>query len=826
MTDPQQLQPQENHEDGSPDDLRQKGNFEFSQKRYDYAISLYTTALNHPRADEASKILNFCNRSACYFLTEEYELAHQDAKFAWELSKFTSVKAAYRLAKTSIQLREFQEAKTTIQQALNYLSSLNQPSAEKKSLEDLYDQVIEKSLEKPPAEEHSIKHVQRPISIREFQKGKELGFGNFSEIVIVTHKQTNERFALKIITKKQAEDLAKRQHPNVYNEIHMERRVLLEKLPPHHNIIRMYHAFSDYNSVYYLMEAHTEWSDLWSELKHPVHGEMIGCHRSQAKIWLYELIDALEHMHRYGIVHRDLKPENILLTKRGHVMVIDFGTAKDLIETDLNGPEFVGTPDFMSPEAVNGSSGLEQAKQEQARGEVGATHTADLYTFGAIAFILQTGHTPFWSPSPYLAFLKIKRGNIMRPVGIVDDDCWDLVQSLMKVNPESRLGAGAFTLREAGGKRKVEMHPNGYDVIREHPYFMPVHTERRKVLENTPIPTLRDLCYRVVAELVTQDAADLDICDAHPPGDSSSHDMLRLSSRDRSAVLHVLDRLKRLRDPRLYARFFEDDKKSRIDKVRPQTRDFVGMTQMNDDQGKPPKALMNDPYAEPIDSGPIVFVMISNPLFIKEINEVCDEATRKSYLEQLKKSISRVNKTRPKMAVAAGFIDSQCRKLLSRVSESIPMVVHDGSSFFSFWLSGVQCMAIRSVDNNEDCDQMAWIRENMELCRMSKHPLFVFVDADIRSLPLRMQKRLARGRTLALIGMAVQDDARSVEESISYHENEVIDDMSIKSTDSIEDEKDSFTSAMRSTQRNGLWTIRVEETPDVWTVSFEEIEQD
>ena len=58
-------------------------------------------------------------------------------------------------------------------------------------------------------------------------------------------------------------------------------------------------------------------------------------------------------MHARGIVHRDLKPENILLNQFGHVIVIDFGTAKDLLQTDLNGPEFVGTPDFMAPESVN-----------------------------------------------------------------------------------------------------------------------------------------------------------------------------------------------------------------------------------------------------------------------------------------------------------------------------------------------------------------------------------------------------------------------------------------------------------------------------------------
>ena len=31
-----------------------------------------------------------------------------------------------------------------------------------------------------------------------------------------------------------------------------------------------------------------------------------------------------------------------------------YSTAKDLIQTDLNGPNFVGTADYMSPDTVNG----------------------------------------------------------------------------------------------------------------------------------------------------------------------------------------------------------------------------------------------------------------------------------------------------------------------------------------------------------------------------------------------------------------------------------------------------------------------------------------
>jgi len=921
----------------SASDLRQRGNFEFSAGNYDHALALYTAALEHCQCDGSSssntthtadedpnireeRILNLCNRSACYSQQEEWELSKQDAAEAWELSDHKSVKAAYRLSKTSLVLKEFETAKKTIQAALKRLdemeltplpanndekpdvpdrrrqieeaeakqqtetaSSMHQPpdvSQQRRSLQDLWKQLLKTAyadeINKNDAPEMSIKYAKRPISIKEFQTGKDLGFGNFSEILTVTHKVTGERFALKKIAKKQAADLAKRQHPNVYNEIQMERRVLLERLssPGHPFIVRMYHAFQDYNNLYYLMDLHEVRGDLWSQLRYknlPGYGDteampmeslvMMGCHRSTARLWLYELVSALEYIHSRGVVHRDLKPENLLLDSEGHIIVIDFGTAKDLVLTDLNGPEFVGTPDFMSPEAVMGkdppgTSSVGREKEETAVEEAGPA--ADLWALGAICFQLQTGHTPYWCPSPYLAFLKIKRSqlthNLLRSLGIIDDDCWDFITSMMKGKPADRLGADVFVPVWYKGRRRMERKGEGYDIIRQHPYFTEVRTEmkspgtiRSKAL---PIPTLSDLCIRAVAEMAYRDSLDLKLCDRHPPGDGSKHDLLRLKPRERAAVMHVLDRRRLLAEPRLFARFFADTISARLDKVRPNTHSFVGLEQMNDEQGKPPKAKMHDQYATPIEMDPIQIVHLTNPLFATTEATEIDEATRKIWTKLLKKCVANVNRNRPKLVVVVGRVDAASRKILARISETIPVVVHDGSTFFTFWMSGVQCIALRSssliANNGDDDTQMYWLREQLEQVRMSKHPLYVFVDADPRTLPQRVLKKLARGRALCLYGLVVPsppsdqeyDNKKNVvwESTIAYKANETIsaggdgvgscedDAVSIRSTDSEEDEADSFIMKVTATCANGLRWITVEEEPDKWSSEFKEIE--
>jgi serine/threonine-protein kinase len=203
----------------------------------------------------------------------------------------------------------------------------------------------------------------------EYELGRELARGGMATVFLATQRHPRRAVAIKVF---QPEASAR------MGEARFRREIELASQLTHPGIVSIYAAGEAEGLLYYVMpyvEGETLRDRLEREGQLPL-GDVV--------TYVKDIAEALEYAHRRNIVHRDIKPPNVLLHE-GRAFVADFGIARALSVESLHGlteeGHAVGTPEYMSPEQIEGGDGID------AR--------SDQYALACVVYEMLSGEPPF-----------------------------------------------------------------------------------------------------------------------------------------------------------------------------------------------------------------------------------------------------------------------------------------------------------------------------------------------------------------------------------------------------------------------------------------------
>ncbi|OMJ96267.1 hypothetical protein SteCoe_246 [Stentor coeruleus] len=261
---------------------------------------------------------------------------------------------------------------------------------------------------KEPEEGCSIEEMPSAISVESFQLIREVGNGSFGKVYEAIKKDTNDRYALKILCKSNL-----KRHKQLKYAI-AECKILKEIHHPF--IIPLHWAFQTHKNLYIVYDF-CPYGDLTNILKSKTR-----LSESEAKFYIAETILAIEYLHSLNIVYRDLKPLNILVDTLGHVKLADFGLAKANVSKNNPAMSFCGSPAYLAPELIKQS---------------GAHKPADIYTIGVTLYEFITGNLPFSTDNISRLYKEISSGRVKFP-NRCSESVKNLIKSLMNNDPEKR----------------------------------------------------------------------------------------------------------------------------------------------------------------------------------------------------------------------------------------------------------------------------------------------------------------------------------------------------------------------------------------------------
>lgn len=269
--------------------------------------------------------------------------------------------------------------------------------------------------------------------------GKILGHGASGEVVLVTHKTTNQSFACKIVKK----------NSNMNDAQSMSTEIEIMKRIRHRNVVSMYELYETPKCLWIVLEL-VDGGDLYHFLANtPQYNEVIASRQFK------QILQGVHYLHSLGIVHRDLKLENILLSRApaggiGDIKIADFGLSA-LVRLDEDGydmeesgkrkryrslKDMWGTKEYFAPEVVSQAYGPQ----------------ADVWALGCVLYEMCTGEQAFPTrehDSESRFYARISRGEYdkSKPVWAkLSNEVKELMNEMLQIDPVNRFSASEALL--------------------------------------------------------------------------------------------------------------------------------------------------------------------------------------------------------------------------------------------------------------------------------------------------------------------------------------------------------------------------------------------
>eukprot|EP00741_Cyanophora_paradoxa_P001772 tig00000073_g1718.t1 len=267
------------------------------------------------------------------------------------------------------------------------------------------------------------------------------GEGTFSEVLKAQCIKNGKYVAIKCM----------KNHFESIEQVNNLREIqALRRLSPHPNIIKLVEVLYDQPTgrlalVFELMDMN---------MYELIRGRRTYLSEQRVKHFMYQLIKAMDHMHRNGIFHRDIKPENVLLVD-DTVKLADFGSCRGIYSKQPY-TEYISTRWYRAPECLL-TDGYYNYKM-------------DMWGVGCVFFEIvslfplfpgtneldqiQKIHNILGTPPPEL-LAKFKRQSshmdfnfpfkegtgIAKLIPHASPECVELLQKLLAYNPDDRLSA-------------------------------------------------------------------------------------------------------------------------------------------------------------------------------------------------------------------------------------------------------------------------------------------------------------------------------------------------------------------------------------------------